>query len=375
MPVKVTKQVSAQKAAEREPEPTSDNREKADLDTKSFLRKERAALQQSVDSLKEEVRERREQAAVAAGRRAGLADGRTAAARRAEEARAGLERHRKMLALLPEGENNLARLRGIVKKSESRLAGLREQWREHREGLVAESAGLAEGLAAAERMAERRGQQPGVAEQLERVGGQVAAAGAERRRLVRVVAGLREGEPREAYTARILAILRQLAKLQAGVDAVIVDVKSVQKDINMLNGRLERTFLEICMTMKGKMSHKEPHVEHSLDLLRCANVDIGLSLYLASSSSQIQGYSLYPGAFTKRASPCWRWCGRWAPCRGRPGSWRRGCAPRPPRAGTRRPHSSPGISRRCRRKTRRWRRNIQVLKREKFKNRWYELLH
>ena len=44
--------------------------------------------------------------------------------------------------------------------------------------------------------------------------------------------------------------------------------QGVQKDINMLNGKLERSFFEICMGMKAKIRNKEPYVEHSMGLLR-----------------------------------------------------------------------------------------------------------
>ena len=45
-------------------------------------------------------------------------------------------------------------------------------------------------------------------------------------------------------------------------------LQGVQKDINMLNGKLERSFFEISMGMKAKIRNKEPHVEHSMGLLR-----------------------------------------------------------------------------------------------------------
>ena len=44
----------------------------------------------------------------------------------------------------------------------------------------------------------------------------------------------------------------------------------MQKDINMLNGKLERSFFEICIGMKAKIRNKEPYVEHSMGLLRLA---------------------------------------------------------------------------------------------------------
>ena len=49
----------------------------------------------------------------------------------------------------------------------------------------------------------------------------------------------------------------------------VSNFEGVQKDINMLNGKLERSFFEICMAMKAKIRNKEPYVEHSMTLLRC----------------------------------------------------------------------------------------------------------
>ena len=54
--------------------------------------------------------------------------------------------------------------------------------------------------------------------------------------------------------------------IRNGVDDVIEDVKGVQKDINNLNGKLDRTYLEITMTMKARINNKEPYIEQGLML-------------------------------------------------------------------------------------------------------------
>ena len=77
-----------------------------------------------------------------------------------------------------------------------------------------------------------------------------------------------EGKPREFYTNRILDLVKQIERLRSGVDKVIEDVKSVQKDINNLNGKLERTFIEISLTMENMVNNKEPYIEQSLDITR-----------------------------------------------------------------------------------------------------------
>ena len=245
--------------------------EKDATDAKLSLKLKKENLQTMTDTLKEKLRERKDRVAATSAARKKQMEQRTIAAGRLEESRTGMEKHKKMLGLLPEGEANLVRLLGIVEKSKARLTGLQKQWQEHTKDTDVEYQKLQEGILMAKGIAARtagRGRQPAVLEQLEAVAEQMEATVLEHQRLVRVVEKVREGESRESHTERILAILKQLTKLQAGVDNVIADVKLVQKDINLLNGRLERTFFEICMTMKGRISNKEPYVEHSQILLR-----------------------------------------------------------------------------------------------------------
>ena len=58
------------------------------------------------------------------------------------------------------------------------------------------------------------------------------------------------------------------------------NLQGVQKDINMLNGKLERSFFEICMAMKTKIRNKEPYVEHSMGLLRLAYPLVYIMCYI-----------------------------------------------------------------------------------------------
>ena len=78
---------------------------------------------------------------------------------------------------------------------------------------------------------------------------------------------LNQGQPREAFTNRIEEIVKQIAKQQDGIDKIIEDVKSVQKDINLLNGRLERAFFDTDRIMKKNVGKKETSVSKSVGLL------------------------------------------------------------------------------------------------------------
>jgi len=279
----------------------ADADKKDEQNSKSALKQEREKLQAEVDSLKERMSQRKEERTQIASNRERQMSRKTTAIARVTESQAGLEKHRKILGLLPEGEANHARLLGIVQKSQGRLLGLKEQWTEHRAGLEKERGELEEALTIASRLAEKgksRGQ-PSVEEQLGKVSHQLEAAGKEHKRLVRVVEGLRAGESREGHTQRILAIMRQLEKLQTGVDTVITDVKGVQKDINMLNGKLERSFFEICMAMKAKIRNKEPYVEHSMGLLRLAYPFVYIMCYITFALISLNASFNFPQMWQK----------------------------------------------------------------------------
>ena len=110
---------------------------------------------------------------------------------------------------------------------------------------------------------------------------------------------------------------RQLEKLQTGVDTVITDVKvvflisffytffhpsnlqGVQKDINMLNGKLERSFFEICMAMKAKIRNKEPYVEHSMGLLRLAYPFVYIMCYITFALISLNASFNFPQMWQK----------------------------------------------------------------------------
>ena len=47
---------------------------------------------------------------------------------------------------------------------------------------------------------------------------------------------------RSAYTRRILEIVSNIKKQKVGIDQVLIDTRAIQKDINQLSGKLDRTF-------------------------------------------------------------------------------------------------------------------------------------
>ena len=176
-----------------------------------------------------------------------------------------LVKHQKILQLLPDGEENLNKLINIVQKSKDRVAGLQKQWENHKGPIEKEylrTIGSIESIDEISKKGKRN--QPSILEKIEKVQNSIKEKEVQYKKMLKLTESLKEGETRDTYTNRILDILKQIEKLREGIDAVILDVKTVQKDINMQNGKLERSYFEISITMKNKMNNKEPDIEQSM---------------------------------------------------------------------------------------------------------------
>ena len=198
-----------------------------------------------------------------------------------------LEKHQKILQLLPNAEENLDKLMSIVKKSKAKLEDLKQQWEYHKEKLDTEYNETNTKTLQLQKLSEnKRGLT--MTEKLENVDAVILEKEALHKNLLKILQSLKsDGQPREFYTNRILDLVKQIEKLRymtfptsyyawcmkcsysrSGVDKVIEDVKGVQKDINNQNGKLERTFIELSRMMQGKVNNKEPYVEQGLELTR-----------------------------------------------------------------------------------------------------------
>ena len=182
-----------------------------------------------------------------------------------------LEKHKKILQLLPNAEENLSKLMTIVQKSKEKLQDLESQWDQHKEGLGTE---YEETISKTRQLEEKYANNPkalgpSLEEKIEKIREEINSKENLIRNLRKEFDSLKkEGNPREFYTNRILDLNSQIEKLRTGVDKVIMDVKTVQKDINNLNGKLERTFIEISITMENKINNKEPYIEQSLEVTK-----------------------------------------------------------------------------------------------------------
>ncbi|KAF3812821.1 hypothetical protein GH733_019184 [Mirounga leonina] len=145
--------------------------------------------------------------------------------------------------LLPDGAANLAKLQLVVESSAQRVIHLAGQWEKHRVPLLAEYRHLRKLQDCRELESSRR-----LAE-IQELHQSVRAAAEEARRkeeaykqLVSELETLPRDVSRLAYTQRILEIVGNIRKQKEEITKILSDTKELQKEINSLSGKLDRTF-------------------------------------------------------------------------------------------------------------------------------------
>jgi len=155
-------------------------------------------------------------------------------------------------------------LLSIVQRSKSKSEELQHQWDVHKQQLDIDYQQTFNTTKELEKLSVNN-KEPSILEKLETTQANILQKQALLKQLQKNFNSLKTDEhTREFYTSRILDLVKQIEKLRTGVDAVIEDVKGVQKDINTLNGKLERTYIELTMTMKSRINNKEPYIEQGL---------------------------------------------------------------------------------------------------------------
>ncbi|XP_002917791.2 coiled-coil domain-containing protein 22 isoform X2 [Ailuropoda melanoleuca] len=145
--------------------------------------------------------------------------------------------------LLPDGAANLAKLQLVVESSAQRVIHLAGQWEKHRVPLLAEYRHLRKLQDCRELESSRR-----LAE-IQELHQSVRAAAEEARRkeevykqLVSELETLPRDVSRLAYTQRILEIVGNIRKQKEEITKILSDTRELQKEINSLSGKLDRTF-------------------------------------------------------------------------------------------------------------------------------------
>ncbi|XP_063224121.1 coiled-coil domain-containing protein 22 homolog [Bacillus rossius redtenbacheri] len=145
--------------------------------------------------------------------------------------------------LLPDAEGNLARLQSLVDGCAQKLVGLAAQWDKRRLPLLEQYRSAKESVS---KRATENQQQAAAARDLR---DRLQELEEESRLKEQLHAQLRaeceqvtKNVNRSAYTRRIMEIIGNIRKQKDEIDKVLADTKELQKEINTLTGRLDRSF-------------------------------------------------------------------------------------------------------------------------------------
>uniref|UniRef100_A0A8C8GQU7 Coiled-coil domain-containing protein 22 n=1 Tax=Oncorhynchus tshawytscha TaxID=74940 RepID=A0A8C8GQU7_ONCTS len=143
--------------------------------------------------------------------------------------------------LLPDGENNLAKLQALVEGSAERVVNLAAQWEKHRAPLIDEHRRLKE-LCSNQESSRKLSEIKELHEKISQSAEEAKKKEGLYKQLITEFENLAKDISRSAYTARILEIVGNIRKQKEEITKILSDTKELQKEINSLTGKLDRTF-------------------------------------------------------------------------------------------------------------------------------------
>ncbi|KAJ7376868.1 Coiled-coil domain-containing protein 22 [Desmophyllum pertusum] len=182
---------------------------------------------------------------------------------------------KRTIDLLPDAENSIAKLQDVVDASAQRLVNLAQQWEKHRAPLVDQYRELKQLNA---------------------------------NRVVVEYETMRKDVNRSAYTRRILEIVGNIKKQKEEINKILIDTKAVQKEINQLSGKLDRTFaatdeLIFRIEMESQKNTATNLERISADFKQMKEENNTLTKKTQSSQIRKTEISLYKYIFFKRMTP------------------------------------------------------------------------
>uniref|UniRef100_F6ULS9 Coiled-coil domain-containing protein 22 n=1 Tax=Ciona intestinalis TaxID=7719 RepID=F6ULS9_CIOIN len=149
----------------------------------------------------------------------------------------------KTLKLLPNAEENMEKLKSLVDASSKRLVELGRLWEEKRVPLIEDIRRLKQSKTESEFDAERKVEEIRMLRtRMKDVAEETKLKDQLTKQLKAELESVKRDISRQSYTRRILEIVASIHKQKQEIQRVIQDVKQVQKTMNRLKGRAERTF-------------------------------------------------------------------------------------------------------------------------------------
>lgn len=150
---------------------------------------------------------------------------------------------KRTLDLLPDAENNISKLQAVVESCAQRLLNLAHQWEKHRAPLIEQHRLLKEMSEGKMTDSQKRLEEiKDIHDKMKIVADEARSKEELHKRLIAEYDRMTKDVNRSAYTRRILEIVANIRKQKDDINKVLIDTKTLQKEINQLSGKLDRTF-------------------------------------------------------------------------------------------------------------------------------------
>lgn len=160
-----------------------------------------------------------------------------------QDKEAQIQVKKKTIDLLPHADNNLHNIQVLVETSARRVLNLATQWEKHRAPLIDENRRLKEicrlqDVESSGKLSEIRS----LHEKISVCTEEARKKEETYKQLVSELDSLPQDVSRSAYTQRIMEIVSNIKKQKEEIFKILSDTKELQKEINNLTGKLDRTF-------------------------------------------------------------------------------------------------------------------------------------
>ena len=145
--------------------------------------------------------------------------------------------------LLPNIDENLQKLKSRVENSKEKIVNLQKQWKDHNEPMMEKINSLETqfnsfNVVSTQLIEEMKLMRQSMKEMRE----EAKRKDEIHNSLLQKASKKSTGANRSAYTTRILEIVANIKKQSAEIDKILTDTRELQKEINKLQGQLERSF-------------------------------------------------------------------------------------------------------------------------------------
>ncbi|KAF2884096.1 hypothetical protein ILUMI_22064 [Ignelater luminosus] len=199
-------------------------------------------LLQYVNNNKSKFKELQEKQKILEAKLAQVSDEKTKKETSLKEAIARVKTKSKALTVLS-NEENMIKLRNLVENGSKRLIELANQWNQVQTPLLTQHHELQQNLSAQEtKVINEQQKLQNLKEKNHQLSTELKEKDKLEQQLLQEYEKLSKNTNRSAYTRRILEIIGNIKKQNEEIQKVLKDTKTIQKDINNLNGQLDRSF-------------------------------------------------------------------------------------------------------------------------------------